>query len=463
MTTYPLEPGNAELAAMGQATLDFVASFVAELPNAPAIDLDGIETLVARLLQSPAETPGEFGDLLEIFRDAAGRAVETAGPRYLAYVPGGGLVTSALAEFLARTVNRYTGVAGLAPALVAMEESVLRWLCHEFGLPSGAAGLTTTGGSLATLTALVAARHHRLGDDFRAGSFYVTASTHHCVAKAARIAGFRPGQVRVVPTDANLRMDVAAAARLIAADRRAGLRPFLLVGTAGTTDTGAVDPLAELAELARREELWYHVDGAYGGCFQLTARGRARLAGIEAADSIALDPHKGFFLSYGTGILLARDAGTLRAAFADDAHYLQDLDDDRRLPDYADLGPELTRDFRGLRLWLPFHLHGVAAFRATLDEKLDLAAAAYRTLSSEPRLELPWPPELSIVAFRLPAGDEANQALLERINATKRLFLSSTRIEDRFFLRLCILSHRVHAEHVEEAIEVIRQTVLSPE
>jgi aromatic-L-amino-acid decarboxylase len=463
MTIHPLEPDDTDLTAMGQAALDLVMSFIDGLPSAPAVNLDDVDAMTARLLRPPAETPGEFSNLLETFRQAASQGVETAGPRYLAYVPGGGLVTSALAEFLARAVNRYTGVAGLAPALVAMEEGVLRWLCREFGLPGGAAGLTTTGGSLATLTALVAARHHRLGDDLHAGTLYVTAHTHHCVAKAARIAGFRADQIRLVPTDANLRMDVATAARLIAADRRAGLRPFLLVGTAGTTDTGAIDPLADLAELARREELWYHVDGAYGGCFQLTARGRARLVGIEAADSIALDPHKGFFLSYGTGILLAREAATLRAAFADDAHYLQDLADDRRLPDYADLGPELTRDFRGLRLWLPFHLHGLATFRATLDEKLDLAAAAYRLLSADPRLELPWPPELTVVAFRVPGDDATNQALLDRLNATKRLFLSSTRVEGRVFLRLCVLSHRVHAEHVEEAVAVIRREVANSE
>jgi aromatic-L-amino-acid decarboxylase len=258
-------------------------------------------------------------------------------------------------------------------------------------------------------------------------------------------------------------MNVAAAARQIVADRRAGLRPFLLVGTAGTTDTGAIDPLTELAELARKEELWFHVDGAYGGCFQLTARGRARLAGIEAADTVVLDPHKGLFLPYGTGVLLARNAATLRAAYADDAHYLQDLDDDRALPDYADLGPELTRDFRGLRLWLPLHLHGVAAFRQALDEKLDLTEYAYRELAGHPVLEVPWPPELSVVVFRLPSGDTDNQRFLDRINATKRLFLSSTRIEGRFYPRLCILSHRVHATHVEEAVGVIRREVVSRE
>ena len=456
MTTWPLEPDRLEMEAMSRAALGLVADFIEGLPKAPAVDLGDANRLVAELLRPPADGPGEFRALLEQFRRAAGQAVETAGPGYLAYVPGGGLFTAALAELLARTANRYTGLSAFAPALVAMEHGVVRWLCEQFGLPPTATGLVTTGGSMATLSAVAAARSDRLGDDFGDGTLYVTAHTHHCVAKAARLAGFPATRVRIVPTTPQLRMGAGAAARMIAEDRAAGLRPFLLVGTAGTTNTGAIDPLGELGELARREGLWFHVDGAYGGFFQLTARGRSRLAGIERADSVALDPPKGLFLPYGTGMLLVRNAAPLRAAHTGTAHYLQDLDDDRGLPDYADLGPELTREFRGLWLWLPLHLHGVGAFRAALDEKLNLAADAYRKLADDPLFEVPWAPELSVVVFRLPSDDRVNQRLLDRVNATKRVFLSSTRIDGRHTLRLCVLSHRTHAEHMAEAIEIIR-------
>jgi aromatic-L-amino-acid decarboxylase len=454
---HPLEPDRAAMEAMGQAAVAFVADFVERLPVAPSFDLTGAANLVAELRRPPAETPGDFAALLDAFGRAAAKAVDPAAPGYFAYIPGGGLFVSALAEFLARSVNRYTGLAAVSPALVAMEDGVLRWLCALFGLPAGAAGLVLTGGSLATLTAIVAARHDRLGDDFANGTLYVTGQTHHCVAKAARIAGFPPARVRIVPTTPALRMDVAAAAAMIAADRAAGLRPFLLVASAGTTNTGAIDPISELADLARRAGLWFHVDAAYGGFFQLTARGRARFAGIEAADTIVLDPHKGMFLPYGTGVLLARDGAALRAAFAGQAQYLQDVDRDLDLPEFAALGPELTRDFRGLRLWLPLHLHGVAAFRAALDEKLDLTEIAYRALAAAPRLELPWPPDLSVVAFRRRGDDETNRRFLERINASRRVFLSSTRLDDRFTLRLCILSHRSHAADVAAAIDIIRR------
>lgn len=287
------------------------------------------------------------------------------------------------------------------------------------------------------------------------------------MVKAVRLAGFPAAAVRVVGTDAARRMDVDALRRLIEADRRAGDRPFCVVASAGTTNTGAIDPLPELAELCAHERLWLHVDGAYGAAFQLTDRGRRRLTGIERADSIVLDPHKGFFLPFGTGCLLVRDTATLRAAHSgdDDAHYLQDIGE-LGLPDFADYGPELTREFRGLRLWLPLHLHGVAAFRMALDEKLDLAEWVHTTLEAEPALQVHGTPQLSTVAFRcaLPSldaepddEDTATAELLRRVNAEGRVLLSSTRIGGRFVARIAILNHRTDRARVEEAVTTVRR------
>ncbi|PXY26948.1 pyridoxal phosphate-dependent decarboxylase family protein [Prauserella muralis] len=449
-----LDPTRDEIAAMMNAASSFVSDFLEGLPTAPAAGLGDGQALVPDLLGPPGEEPGDFGSLLSTVREAASYAVETAGPGYLAYFPAGGLFASALADLLAATVNRYTGVSSLAPALVAMEHGVIRWLCDEFGLPSGSGGVVTTGASTATLSALGAARQQVLGGPSPAGTVYVTEHTHHCVAKAARIAGLTADQVREVPVTAELRMDPDAAREAIRRDRAAGRRPFLLVGTGGTTSTGTVDPLPELGELARQEGLWFHVDAAYGGGFQLTGRGRAILSGIEAADSVTLDPHKSLFLPYGTGVLLVRDQNALRAAHVADADYLQDLHHDGVLPDFADLGVELTRDFRGLRLWLPLRLHGAGAFRAALDEKLDLAAFAHRELREF--ADLPVPPDLTVLVFRVPGGDGANRRLLEAANASKRIFLSSTVLDGRYTPRLCILSHRTHRPHVEEALDILR-------
>jgi aromatic-L-amino-acid/L-tryptophan decarboxylase len=434
------------------ATANFLERFVDGLEDAPASRADA--GVPPALLVPPPEAPGDFGELLARFEDAAGRAIETAGPRFFAYFPVGGLYSSVLAEALGQVVNRYTGVAGPAPALVAMEHSVIRWLCDLFGLPAGAGGLFTSGASIATLAALHTAREDRLGGPDPRGTVYVTEHTHHCVAKAARVAGLTADRVRVVPVDADLRLDVTAAGEMVAADRAAGLRPFLVVGTAGTTSTGTVDPLADVAALARREGLWHHVDGAYGAAFQLTGRGRRLLRGIEDADSITMDPHKGLFVPYGTGALLVRDQERLRAAHSATGDYLQDFDADLG-PDFADLGPELTRSFRGLRLWLPLHLHGVAAFRRELDEKLDLTALVHRELSADERLVVPHRPDLTVTVFHSPDGDAATARLLELVNASRRVHLSSTRVAGRRTIRMCVLSYRTHREHVAEALTII--------
>jgi aromatic-L-amino-acid decarboxylase len=438
-------------AALGQ--------FLTGLGDAPA---DGrLPAELEPFRRPPGVAPTPLPELLDTVRSAAALAVETAGPRYFGYIPGGGLPSSAVGELVARVLNRYTGLADLAPGLVALEDGVLRWLASVFGLPAGATGLITTGGSQAVLTALVAARERHLsGTDLGRARLYLSDQAHHSVKKAARIAGLPASAIRLVPTCDGRRIDPAAASAAIAADRAAGLAPFLLVGTAGTTNAGVVDPLAELAAIAAEQELWFHVDGCYGGFFQLTDRGRARLAGVERADSLTLDPHKSLFLPYGTGVLLVRDPAALTSALADDDRgaYLQDIGNPA-LPDYAHLGSEVTREHRGLRLWLPLHLHGVEAFRAALDEKLDLARHAHDRLAEHPDLEPLEPPELSTVVFRGPGGDPDNRALLERINATRRVFCSSTVLDGRLTLRLCVLNFRTHRAHVDEALDVVSAAV----
>ncbi len=230
-----------------------------------------------------------------------------------------------------------------------------------------------------------------------------------------------------------------------------------MVPAAGTTNTGAIDPLADVADIAAAEGLWMHVDAAYGGFFQLTDRGRDRFRGIERADSITLDPHKGMFLPYGTGSLIVRDGARLHDAMYAGAEYLQDRAPEGELPNVSEYSPELSRDHRGFRVWLPLKLHGVSAFREALDEKLDLTAHLYAALAEDPAIELPWEPQLTVVPFRLAGGDDAaNRRFLARINASPRVYLSSTSILGRYTIRACIVSHRTHRDRIDEAIDVIR-------
>ncbi len=443
---------------MGRTVVEYLIGFIEGLDAAPAMNAEAGLDVARRIAGPPAERGnGSFDALMDVVDDAARHTFEYSGPGYLAYIPGGGLYTAALGEFLAQGLNRYVGLWQPSPGIVQIEENVARWLCDLFSFPAGSQGLLTTGGSMANLSAVVTARSDRLGEDFLDGTYYVSEQVHASVTKAAKLAGFGARNLRIVATDDRLRIDVDDLRRRIREDRAAGMRPFLVVASAGTTNTGAVDPIGEVAAVARAEELWLHVDGAYGGFFQLTERGRERFDGIEAADSITLDPHKGLFLPYGTGALVVRDAGALRAAHHVGADYLQDLAPPGELPNYSEYSPELSRDFRGLRVWMPLQLHGVAAFRAALDEKLDLTAHLADALSDLPEVEVPWAPQLTTVPFRLAGADDAaNAAFLERINAGRRVFLSSTMIDGRYTLRVCIVSHRTHRDRIDECIAAIR-------
>jgi aromatic-L-amino-acid decarboxylase len=437
-------------------------AFVEGRSEAPATDFNGVDDLIRAIRVDPPERGVPLGTVLDLVMAAGEKGHDTAGPGWLAYVPGGGLVTAAFADLVARVTNRFVTVWEAAPVMAEIEATAIRWLCGLFDYDETARGIFTTGGSLANFSAIVSARHSLLGEAFLDGVLYVTSETHGSIAKAAALAGFPRAALRLVPTTPLLRMDLGALLALIDEDRRAGRRPCAIIASAGTTNTGAVDPIAELAQIAGAERIWLHVDGAYGGFFQITDRGRKLFAGIEQAESITLDPHKGMFLPYGTGALLVRNGRELRAAHEVHGPYLQDLAPEADIPNFSDYSAELSRDARGLRVWLPIVLHGLGAFRDALNEKLDLARYIYEALSSMPSLEVPWEPELSIVAFRVNAGEEqasdaATAHLLQRINATGRFVLSSTVVDGRFTIRIAVLSFRTHRDRIDELIDTIRR------
>jgi aromatic-L-amino-acid decarboxylase len=458
----PLEPSSAEMRSMIDGAADLLVRHIQAHPDADASDSRDVDA-ITRALREPAPSAGQdLESLLRVVEDGAAKGFNTAGPGYLAFIPGGGLFAAALADFVAAGLNRFVGLWSVAPAFAQMEATALRWLLDLFDYPPEARGIFTSGGSLANLSAIVTARRALLGEDFLRGTLYTSDQAHASVAKAAVLAGFPWRNVRKARSTPELRVDVEALRELIRADRAAGLQPFLIVGNAGTTNTGAVDPLVDLADLAAGESMWLHADAAYGGFFQLTDRGRGRLRGIERADSITLDPHKGLFLPYGTGSLLVRDGAKLREAHHVGAEYLQDLAPEGDIPNFAEYSPELSREFRGLRVWLPVKLHGLDAFRAALDEKLDLARFLFEALRDTPGFEVPWEPELTVVPFRYRPRtegvdvEEFNHRLLDRINASRRVFLSSTMIDGRFVIRACVVSVRTHRDRVEEAVDIIR-------
>lgn len=463
-----LELSVPEMRALLEAVSDRVVAHVASLAQQPAADVEGAAELARELSEPEApETGAPAGELLDLLFDRAiPKSFNTAGPGYLAYIPGGGVFAAAVADLISDATNRYIGVWQAAPALVQLETNVVRWLCGIVGLPAASGGYLATGGSLASFTAVVAARREKLPADFLKGTLYVSDQTHHAVTKAASLAGFPAENVRSIPSDERFRVRLDLLAGQIEADRAAGFTPFFVCGNAGTTNTGAVDDLGAIALLCARERLWFHVDGAYGGFFLLTKRGRAVLAGIEKADSVVLDPHKGLFLPYGTGALLVRDVAVLRRAHAAGADYLPHMQEDPGFVDTCEISPELSRGFRGLRVWLPIKLHGLCAFRTSLDEKLDLALHATRELKSMRGIEIVAEPQLSIVAFRLvkpgldaEALSHLNRDLIARVNARQRVHISGTVLGGSFVLRICVLSFRTHRERLDEGLEDIRAAI----
>lgn len=452
------DPPADELEQLLAAAGELITELIAGMPDDDVLGHPRGDELIASLLDTVPGAPAPLDEALATLRAVLATGDHSTAPGELAYIPGSGLVASAVGELIAQVANRYTGLPGFAPAALALEASVLRWLTATFGLPERAQAVLTSGGSMANLAALVAARDRYAPDAPHLATVYVGAHAHASVRKAARIAGIRGDHVRVCPTGDGLRMDPEAVRVAIKQDLADGLQPIAVVAAAGTTNAGAIDPLPALADLAAQCGVWFHVDAAYGGFFRLTQRGRARLAGIERADSITLDPHKSLFLPFGTGALIVRDRDDLTRAFGEDADYLRDQHDPvaDELPDLGSLTPELTRPWRGLRLWLPLHLHGVDAFRVALDEALDLAAQACTDLRDDPSIELVGSPDLSIVTFRGPGGDREQDALLAAVNADGHVRLSSTVIDGRVVLRLAVLSHRTTAAEVDLAVARIR-------
>jgi len=446
---------------MADAVVERCVGHVATLDRQPACgDVDA--AALCRAMREPApEQAAALEPLLDaLFREWVPRSFTPPSPGYLAFIPGGGSYPAALADFIANTTNRYTGVWQAAPALVQLEANALDWLREWMDFPADARGLFTSGGSMATFNAIVCARERHLGAEIRRGVLYTSDQAHHSVLKSAKLAGVMPDRVRAIESDDRYRLRVDRLREQIAADRRAGLTPFAVVSSAGTTNTGAVDPLDAIADLCAAETMWHHVDGAYGAFFYLLEDLRGTLRGLPRADSLTLDPHKGMFLPYGTGALLVRDGAALRAAHEATADYLPAMPHPHDFYDPSQHGPELSRGFPGLRVWLSVKLFGTAAFRAALVEKRALTLDAAARVAALPGIVIDVDPELSLFAFHLtwPGAsradeDAATRALMQQTTARRRVMVTGCFAHGRYLGRVCVLSFRTHQAQIDALVE----------
>jgi aromatic-L-amino-acid decarboxylase len=458
-----LEPTAGERLAMRERVVGYAERFLDRIGDLPAYVTT--EDKGKGIFDSPImETPGSIEtaiDLIERHVDRPGLNPASGG--HLGYIPGGGIYHSALGDYLADVSNRYAGVSYGGPGAVRLEQMLIDWMVATTGYPATAGGNLTSGGSIANLIGIVAARDSCgiTAREITRSVIYLTTQAHHSVDKAIRIAGLRECPLRHVPVDERYRMAANELERIIVEDERAGLNPWLIVCAAGTTDVGAVDPLGAIAEIAARHHLWMHVDGAYGAFFILCEEGRKKLAGMEKSDSLVMDPHKGLFLPYGSGAVLIRDRRKLYESFWYQANYLQDALASSEEPSPADLSPELTKHFRGLRLWLPLKLVGVAPFRAALEEKLLLARYFHEEIGRAAGFEAGRSPDLSVATFRyLPKRGDANafnEQLLQEVVRDGRVFLSSTRLDGKFVIRVAVLCFRTHLETIDYALAILKE------
>jgi len=462
-----LELDENQMRAMVTIALDRVMDHLRGLSTAPISNTSRGGEIAKSLLEPIPEESLPFETLIgRIFDDIIPATVNTASPGYCAYIPSGGIFHAAVAEFVAKAVNRYVGYWFMAPAVAQLEWTVIRWFCTMMGYGDDSGGVFTSGASMANLTAMIAARTTRLPEDsFQQGIIYITSQTHFSIAKAAGLAGFPSHCLRIIDVDSEFRMDPRALNEAIAADRiRTPTRtPFMVVGTAGTTNTGAVDPLDDIALIASRENLWFHVDGAYGAFFMLVDEAAQRMRGIERADSISLDPHKGLCLPYGTGALVTKRRASLERAFGARADYVPQMNDVENEIDFCGLSTELSRDWRGLRIWLPIKMHGIGPFRDNIAEKLALTRDALDAIRALPNIEIVATPQLTIFAFRLNPNDRSeadldhlNRVFLNAILRRQRIMLSATTLDGRFVIRMALLSFRTHADRIHDGIIDIR-------
>ncbi len=447
----------------------FADRFLEELKDGKAYKIPN--SLSGRLELSVDNPLGLEEILSELQTDMVDNGLNPASGGHLGYIPGGGIHTGTLGDYLAAVTNQYAGIGFGGPGAVKIENELIRWMCSLVGFPKGSLGNLTSGGSIANLIAFVTAREAKNihSKDYANQCFYLTEQVHHCVHKAIRICGMADSRTRFIEVDENFRMKPEALEKQILKDLADGLNPFMLIASVGTTDTGAVDPLQAIAAIVKKHNIWFHVDAAYGGFFILSklenedgSLVKDLFKGIELADSVAIDPHKGLFLSYGLGAVLIKDVASLYKAHYYKAAYMQDTLSDQEELSPCDLSPELTKHFRGLRMWLPLKLYGIEPFRALLDEKILLCRYFYNEIQKMGFEVGPYP-ELSVCIYRfVPDSGEANhfnELLHGEMLSNGRIFISTTTIHGVYWFRLAVLNFRTHLKEIELLLDMFRKAL----
>lgn len=456
----PLEPTNQEREGLNQTVHQFLSHYIDELEENDSYKSGHINEQELDL-----QHPHSLEDLLIKLNHYFQYGITASSGGHLGYIPGGGIYTAGLGDMIAAVTNEYAGMEFGSPGAVAIERELINWMKSIFYFPKSAVGNLTSGGSIANLIAFTSARdrHNIKGNDIVRSVVYLTEQVHHCVLKAMRIIGLTDVVVRQVPMDEKYRMNTEALEKLIASDKSMGLHPFIVIASAGTTDTGAVDPLNDIASVAKQNNLWFHVDAAYGGFFILTEEKESLFNGIVHADSLVIDPHKGLFLPYGIGAVLIKHADDVLQSHHYVANYMEGAYDGAMNYSPADLSPELTKHFRGLRMWLSLKLHGIDPFKACLSEKLLLTHYFLEKIQKMGFKTGP-EPDLSVGYFFYPSNkvfgweeNEFNKVLHQLMLEDGRVFFSTTYLHDKYVIRIAVLSFRTHKTTIDKGLKMIAE------
>jgi glutamate/tyrosine decarboxylase-like PLP-dependent enzyme len=440
---------------IGYRVVDRLVDHLATLPT-QRVGTKGDPAVLMKALSEPVPEQGmEFEAVLDqVERDVLANTMHVNHPRFFAYVPGPGNFIGAMADALISGYNVFAGtwISGSGPA--AVELTVLEWLREMCGLPASAGGVFVSGGTMANLTALVVARHVKIRGRLEDATVYFSDQAHSSLEKALRVIGLPAENQRRVPSDSGFRLPTGELARQIELDRSAGKHPFCVIASAGTTNTGAIDPLPELSALCREQGLWLHVDGAYGAAAIIAERGRELLAGLELADSLSLDPHKWMFQPYELGCVLVRDRDHLRETFRILPEYLKDTQLHSDEFNFTDYGIQLSRNFRALKLWMSIKVFGLAAFRAAIERGFVLAEFTEACLRGMPGWEIVTPAQMGIVCFRYSALDDAaHLSLVQTLLEDGFALITSTILRGQTVLRTCTINPRTTETDIRAALE----------
>ena len=460
----PFKLSKTEMQEIGYKVVDLLVSHFDNLDTAKLISLADRKQMDALLQEA---IPNEATPQIEVFdhivKNVLSHTDLLTHPKFYSFVPSPSNYISVMADTLASGFNIFSGGWSASPAAAELEIVTMNWLLEIFKFPiAKGGGIFTSGGSMANLTALTTARRIKCGNDFSKGIIYLSDQAHSSNIKAIRILGFKKRQVRVIPTDGEFKISLNKLKNAIAKDKLQGYIPFCLLATAGTTNTGTVDPLEAIADICAEENLWMHVDGAYGGAAILSKKGSSILKGIERADSLTIDPHKWLFQPYEIGCLLVKDHRWLSKTFSEKPVYLRDIEGNESEINFYDHGIQLTRRFRALKFYMSVKTFGLNAFKEAIEYSISLTEEFEGILRKSPKWEVISPATLAIINFRYnPINhnlseselDKLNQYISKKIIESRSAVLVTTILEEQVVLRMCLINPRTTLNDLQDTIK----------